>query len=126
MPRVNVTPDQTRRTPRGFLARTQQIAQLPELYNSLRHNCTTELAAVANREFRDPIPWDNSVVLTGYSALYLHKLGYLGDPEVPYRRLRSAARISPLVQHLAPLPERRFSTSLRGALANNQRAALRQ
>lgn len=117
MYRANVTPDQAGRILRGFLARTQELARRPERYNTLRHNCTTELAAVVNREFSDPIPWHSSFVLTGHAPRYLHELGFLGDPEISYERQRAQSRIAPLVRHVARLPERRFSTALRDTWA---------
>ena len=117
MYRVNVTPEQARRILRGFLARTEEIARRPERYNTLRHNCTTELAAVVNREFGDPIPWHTSFVFTGGAAKYLHRLGYLGEPERPFRQVRARARVERLIAHFAELSERRFSAALREGLA---------
>jgi hypothetical protein len=119
MYRTNVTPEQARIILRGFLARTNQLAKIPELYNTLRHNCTTELAAVVNREFDTPIPWNDSFIFTGHAARYLHSLGYLDEPGQSYARLRSTARIAPLIRHLAAASERRFSNALRQGLAQN-------
>jgi hypothetical protein len=113
---VTVTPDQAARILRGFLERTDQLAQRPEFYNTFRHNCTTELAAVVNREFDTPIPWDLSFVLTGTSARYLHRLGYLGDPEAPFAPQMRRARIGDEVRRLAELPETDFSRALRSWL----------
>jgi len=110
---VNATPEQARAILEGFLDRTNQLAFRPELYNTLRRNCTTELAAVVNRVFDQPIPRDASFFLTGRSPQTLHRLGFLGDPGTPFATLQAEARRDEAIRRHATLPERQFSRAIR-------------
>ncbi len=111
--RINVTPDQAATILRGFLARTNELARKPEFYSTVGRNCTTELAAVVNREFDKAIPPSPAFVFTGKAAAYLHSLGYLGDPQTSFAVLRAEADISAPVKAAAGLPEPQFSIAIR-------------
>ncbi|QDZ01283.2 DUF4105 domain-containing protein [Nitratireductor mangrovi] len=111
--KVNVTPDQARIILRGFLRRTNEIAASPEYYDTLENNCTSELAAVVNREFDMPIPRHSSYVLTGTAARYLHSLGYIVDPSESYAEVDARADIGGPVRRFGHLGERRFSIAWR-------------
>lgn len=114
--RVNVTPEQSAIILRGFLERTNELAQKPEFYNTLEHNCTSELAAVVNSKFDTPIPPHSSFVLTGNAARYLHSLGFIGDPATPFAEIEKAADAREAVKKNARLPERQFSVAFRRSL----------
>ena len=114
--RVNVTPEQAGIILRGFLERTNELALKPEFYNTLEHNCTSELAEVVNSKFDTPIPPHSSFVLTGNAARYLHSLGFIGDPATPFAEIEKAADASEAVRKNARLPERQFSVAFRRSL----------
>lgn len=114
--RVNVTPEQAGIILHGFLDRTNELARAPEFYNTLEHNCTSELAAVVNSRFDTPIPRHSSFVLTGNAARYLHSLGFIGDPAVPFAEIEAAADAREAVSRNARLPERQFSVAFRRSL----------
>lgn len=114
--RVNVTPEQAGIILRGFLDRTNELAQKPEFYNTLEHNCTSELAEVVNSKFDKPIPPHSSFVLTGNAARYLHSLGFIGDPATPFAEIEKAADAQEAVRKNAHLPERQFSVAFRRSL----------
>jgi hypothetical protein len=113
MYRVNVTPAQAEVILRGFLDRTNEIARTPEFYDTLTHNCTSELAAVVNREFERSIPQSSATVLTGTAARYLHSLGYLGDPDESFAAVDARAGIREAVVRHRTLPEVGFSVAVR-------------
>ncbi|HHZ10270.1 MAG TPA: DUF4105 domain-containing protein [Rhizobiales bacterium] len=116
--RINVTPQQAGIILRGFLERTNELAQKPEFYNTLEHNCTSELAAVVNSKFDTPIPPHSSFVLTGNAARYLHSLGFIGDPATPFAEIEKAADAREAVRKNAHLPERQFSVAFRRSLGH--------
>lgn len=114
--RVNVTPEQARVILRGFLDRTNEVARDPRLYHTLEHNCTSELAAVVNREFDQPIPRGPAFWLTGNAARYLHELGYVGAPGSAFAEVDARADLRPLVARVRRLPDPGFSIAWRQAL----------
>jgi hypothetical protein len=63
-------------------ARSHDLESTPRFYNTLFSNCTNELAKTANDIKPGAIPWNISLVLPGYSARELQKLGYIksSDP----------------------------------------------
>lgn len=120
MYKVNIAPDKAGLILKGFIDRTNRLAANPELYNTLRNNCASELADVVNRTFGRRIPYDSSFILTGRAAAYLHSLGYLGDPDRPFRDIEARAEVGDLIKAYREVPERRFSLTLRRALAARQ------
>lgn len=62
-----------------LLDATDELSRTPRFYNTFLHNCTSALAASANRATPKAIPWDLSFILPGYSSAHLQKLGYIPD-----------------------------------------------
>jgi hypothetical protein len=92
---------------------TEELRQKPKLYNTLTSNCTNNLADHANSVTPSAIPFHYSRILTGLSAEYVHRLGYL-DSSSSFPELKERHRINSLVERLHA--ESDFSSLLRSEL----------
>ncbi len=75
-----------------LIDQTIHLSHTPRVYNSFFTNCANTLAVAVNRTHPRSLPLHHSWVLTGYSAEYLHRLGYLGDAP-SFAELKRNARV---------------------------------
>jgi hypothetical protein len=114
--RLNVPPQTARAALRHFIARTNDLAARPRFYNTLFSNCTNELAETVNSGGEDFIPYHYSFVLTGFADRYLHRLGYLGEPDNDFAAIRRAGHLNAIVRANAGAGEKAFSQAIRTGL----------
>lgn len=81
-----------------FVERTNELAQMPRFYNTFHSNCTNELAKAVNDAFPGALPWHKSWILTGKSGKWLHKLGFMDNPDIPFDQIHARADIQSLVK----------------------------
>lgn len=120
---LKVTPEQAHEIFAHFVERTNQLAETPRFYNTLTSNCTNELAKAVNNAFPGALPWHYSHVLTGYSAIRLNRLGFLGLKDADATTLKADAAIGETVRIHAHRAEDAFSTAWRSALDERANAA---
>ena len=114
--RLNVPPETARAALRHFIARTNDLAARPRFYNTLSSNCTNELAKTVNGGGEDIIPYHYSFVLTGFADRYLHRLGYLGEPDRDFAAIQRAGHLNAIVRANAGASEKAFSKAVRAGL----------
>ncbi len=81
-----------------FVKRTNELADTPRFYNTLHSNCTNELAKAVNDAYPGALPWHRSWVMTGRSAKWLHKLGFVGAEDEAFADITARSDIRPLVR----------------------------
>ena len=84
-----------------FVKRTNTLAAAPRFYNTLYSNCTNELAKSVNDAYPGALPWHRSWVMTGRSAKWLHKLGFIGDQDTPFTDITAQSDIQTLIKEHA-------------------------
>ncbi|MDH3196419.1 MAG: DUF4105 domain-containing protein [Hyphomicrobiales bacterium] len=119
--RLNVPPQTARAALRHFITRTNKLAAAPRFYNTLFSNCTNELAKTVNDGGgEDFIPYHYSFVLTGFADRYLHRLGYLGEPDSDFAAIRRAGHLNTTVRAIVRAnvgaSEKAFSQAVRAGL----------
>ena len=103
-----------------FVKRTNELAARPRFYNTLHSNCTNELAKAVNDAYPGALPWHRSWVMTGRSAKWLHRLGFIGDPQAPFSEISADADIQALVKAHSDLAAEPFADAWRAAHATNR------
>ncbi|MEL7488414.1 MAG: DUF4105 domain-containing protein [Pseudomonadota bacterium] len=96
-----------------FVKRTNELAERPRFYNTLHSNCTNELAKGVNDAFPGALPWHRSWVMTGRSAKWLHKLGFIGPSSTSFKAITSQSDIQGLVKEHIQKPAEEFDDSWR-------------
>lgn len=102
-----------------FMELAQQTIALnrsPRFYNTLTSNCTNSLADIANLVIKDTVPFHYSRLLTGYSAEYLHDLGYIPN-EKSYDEMKNDFLVNEMVKKT--YSDQNFSKQLREKLSGN-------
>ena len=74
---INVSKEQAQFVFRTMVKNTIELEKKPRFYNTLLHNCTSELGYAINEKAPDALPWDISYILTGFSDTYLAKSGFI-------------------------------------------------
>ncbi|MDG1873784.1 MAG: DUF4105 domain-containing protein [Mariniblastus sp.] len=92
------------------IKRANKLATKPEFYNSLRNNCTTNIAGHVNQVSTDKILYDWKVLLPGFSAEYAYDLGLL-DNRIPFEDLKAVALVNDLAEKFSDDPN--FSQRIR-------------
>ncbi|MEL6257797.1 MAG: DUF4105 domain-containing protein [Pseudomonadota bacterium] len=88
-----------------LLERTIDVESKPRFYNTLRSNCTNELAKATS------LPWSSAYVLTGRAAKHLHEKGYIpGGSDFP--EIRSRAQSTKAIIERSELGAAAFDRSL--------------
>lgn len=112
--RLKLTPDQIRALFDYFVKRTNALAERPRFYNTLHSNCTNELAKAVNDAFPGALPWRVSWVLTGRSANWLHKRGFIDHaPGQDFKDTAGRADIKDLVRAHSTAPPDAFALQWR-------------
>lgn len=121
--KIDLEPDQMRQLFQYFVRRTNDLHKQPRFYNTLHSNCTNELAKAVNEAFPNALPWHRSWVMTGRSAAWLHRLGFIEGAEQTFSNLTKQSDIRSLVKAHADAPPTLFSQSWRRSF---QRADLKE
>ena len=79
------------------IKRINKLAVEPEFYNSIKNNCTTNIAGHVNQVSPDKILYDWKVLLPGFSAQYAYELGLL-DNRIPLEDLTEVALVNDLAE----------------------------
>jgi len=91
---VATTPDNIRAMFLNMAHRANQLYAAPEFYNTLTNTCTTNLLRHVNTIRPGRIRPSHHVLLPGYSAARLHRLGLI-DTDRPLEEARELCRIDP-------------------------------
>lgn len=91
---LNAPPELARRMFLNYAALGNDLAADPRFYNTAITNCTTVIWQMA-REVDPGLPLDWRVVLSGYIAGYLQRVGLL-PRDVPLAEIEAAARVAPV------------------------------
>jgi len=108
--RTIATPEQSRELFMDVMQRVNQLAEVPEFYDTLSNNCTTNIVGHLNRIRPGRIPYDVRVILPGFSDGLAYELGLL-DTSLPFAEARRRARVTDIANRSADTPN--FSTRIR-------------
>jgi hypothetical protein len=97
-----------------MMERAHELEEHPEFYHLLLNNCMNNITLHLRRLGGRDLPWDLTLLLTGFSDYAAYNFGFI-DTDLPFDRARQAFRIDPWMQQV-PLDED-FSLGLRAALA---------
>jgi hypothetical protein len=92
------------------MKRVNQLRDHPEFYDTLRNNCTTNIARHINAIAPGEVPYDYRVLLPGYSDEYAYDLKLI-DTSLPFADVRRRARVSDRILQFKDDP--RFSERIR-------------
>ena len=92
--RTIATPEQSRELFVDVMQRVNQLAEVPEFYDTLSNNCTTNIVRHLNQIRPGRIPYDVRLLLPGFSDGMAYELGLL-DASLPFAETRRRARVTP-------------------------------
>jgi hypothetical protein len=104
------TPDQVQNLLVDMLERANQLQRVPENYDTINNNCTTNLVNHINKLRPGSIPADWRVLLPGHSDRLAYELGLL-DVVEPFEMAREKARITSVANLYKDSPD--FSVKIR-------------
>ncbi len=104
------TPDQVQNLLVDMLERANQLQRVPENYDTINNNCTTNLVNHINKLRPGSIPADWRVLLPGHSDRLAYELGLLEVVE-PFEIAREKARITSVANWYKDSPD--FSAKIR-------------
>jgi len=110
------TPDQIQDLLVDMLERANQLQRIPEYYDTLNNNCTTNLVKHINKLRPGRIPADLRVLFPGHSDKLAYQLGLL-DVDEPFASARTKARITELSNLYKSSPD--FSAIIRNRANSN-------
>lgn len=93
--RGKATRQQARTLFRDVMDRVNKLAAVPEFYDTLLNNCTTNLMDHINKLSPNRVPYELRVLLPGYSDHLAYDLGLL-DTTLPFDQAKVRARITDL------------------------------
>jgi len=108
--RTIATPDQSRELFMDVMQRVNELAEVPEFYDTLSNNCTTNIVRHLNHLRPGRIPYDVRVLLPGFSDGLAYELGLL-DTSLPFEEARRRARVTDIANRSAGAPN--FSARIR-------------
>jgi hypothetical protein len=108
--RSTATPAQAKALFLDVMKRVNHLRDNPEFYDTLRNNCTTNIARHINAIVPGEVPYDYRVLLPGYSDEYAYDLKLI-DTSLPFAEVRRRARISDRILQYKDDP--RFSERIR-------------
>lgn len=108
--RTIASPEQSRELFLDVLQRVNELAEVPEFYDTLSNNCTTNIVRHLNRLKPGRVPYDVRALLPGFSDGLAYELGLL-DTSLPFQEARRRARVTELANQAADSPD--FSTLIR-------------
>jgi hypothetical protein len=89
--RLRMSPANTQKLLREYVAEINDIARHPRFYNTLTSNCTTLVFRMV-RVIHPGLPIDMRILLSGYLPNYAYDLGAT-DTSMPFEELRTLSRI---------------------------------
>jgi len=104
-----------------MLEDTNDIYENPRFYNTLIHNCTNDLAILANKAEKGTVPMSIGRILPGYSFDLLFRLGYIKDSEENKGVLKEKYNATEIMRNY--INDIDFSTKLRRELKSIQLGA---
>lgn len=104
------TPEHAQALFLDVMERANQLSVDPEFYNTIRNNCTTNLAGHVNEISSKKIMYGWRVLLPGLSAKYAYDLGLL-DNRIPFEELTKIALVNDLALEHRDAPD--FSQKIR-------------
>jgi len=108
--RSTATPAQARALFVDVMKRVNKLRDEPEFYDTLRNNCTTNIARHINAIVPGEVPYDYRVLFPGYSDELAYDLKLI-DTSLPFAEVRRRARVSDRVLQFKEDP--RFSERIR-------------
>jgi len=112
---LDLTDEQAQAVLAGMLDLTADVAKSPRWYNTFFSNCTNVLARTVNRLRPGTLPRAIAWYLPGYSASYLHRLGYIAG-EGSFAEAQARAEATEAAKASLDGPAEEFPTRLRAAL----------
>jgi hypothetical protein len=91
--RMRLTAEQSRRLFLDMMRRVNQLAEKPELYNTLSNNCTTVIRQHVNRVIPNKMPYDYRLLLPGYADRLVYDVGLL-DTDLSFEETKRRASIT--------------------------------
>jgi hypothetical protein len=107
------TPDQIQNLLVDMLERANKLQRVPEHYDTLNNNCTTNLVQHINKLRPGRIPKDLRVILPGHSDRLAYEIGLL-DVDEPFEIARKNSRITSVAELYKDSD--RFSREIRDAV----------
>ncbi len=111
--RLTAPPEMMQRMFLNFVALGNALEARPRFYNTATTNCTTVIWQMA-REVQPGLPLDRRVILSGYIAGYLQRIGLL-PADIPLTQIEADALVPPAVP--AGDDSVAFSARLRAGMA---------
>lgn len=108
--RTIATPEQTRVLFLDVMQRVNELAEVPEFYDTLSNNCTTNIVRHLNRIRPGRVPYDVRALLPGFSDGLAYEIGLL-DTSLPFQEARRRARVTEIANQSADSPH--FSALIR-------------
>lgn len=107
---IRTTPDGLRAMFLGMVLRAEKLRHQPEFYNTFTNTCTTNLVEHVNAIVPGQIPFGPQILLPGYSAAFVYRLGLINTP-YPFGKTRKICQINAQAQRYADDPD--FSRRIR-------------
>ncbi len=108
--RTIASPEQSRELFMDVMQRVNELAEVPEFYDTLSNNCTTNIVRHLNHLRPGRIPYDVRVLLPGFSDGLAYELGLL-DTSLPFEEARRRARVTDIANQSADATD--FSARIR-------------
>ncbi|MHC5064390.1 MAG: Lnb N-terminal periplasmic domain-containing protein [Planctomycetota bacterium] len=113
----NYTPSQRRTLFMSLIGRIDEMAERPEWYNVIEHNCTTAWIGIVDGVGGIPVVFDIRLLLNGWLDQMAYERGRLvGDESqgLPYEEMRAQHAVSKIAQEFLNDPD--FSNKIRARM----------
>ena len=107
---TTATPEQARSLFVDVMGRVNELASRPEFYDTIRNNCTTNIARHINRLAPRRIRYDYHILLPGYSAKLAYDEGLI-ERHGTFEETKARAYVTPLA--IANVYQEDFSERIR-------------
>lgn len=107
---MRTTPEGLRAMFLGMLLRAEKLRHEPEFYNTFSNTCTTNLVEHVNAIVPGRIPFGPGVLLPGYSAAFVYRLGLIETP-FSFGKTKKLCQINAQAERFADDPD--FSKQIR-------------
>jgi hypothetical protein len=88
---LRMSPANAQRLLREYLRQANDLARIPQFYNTLTSNCTTLVFDMV-KAIHPGLPLDARVILAGYLPNFAYSVGAI-DTSMPFKKLRELSRI---------------------------------
>jgi hypothetical protein len=107
---IKAEPEKKRTLFLDMLARTNELAENPEFYNTLTNTCTTNIVSHVNKITSKRIPFDFDILFPANSDSFAHSIGLI-DTDLPLDEARTKYLINDRAEKYADAPD--FSVKIR-------------